>query len=555
MYHTGGPVAKRRERPRKSKRPGGVSSGGGASTPRVKNSKKVQTILQAAIAHHRAGRLPFARAEYESAIKQNAKDPVIFFNLGQCLIAMNEPEAALSHLQKAVALSPRRADFLVACANGLMFATQFESALKMARRAIRIDPSIGTSYFLASYCLEQMDQLMEAIEQVEAGLAILPNDAELGIHRGHLLQRAKRFDDATSQLQAVLNQTSESSSSHALIRQRAIHELGFVHDKVGQYEKAYALFHESGQLSQQSAAATAFDRNRRYDRIRSYQSACTMESLQQYGPSAFVDEPMGAPTFLVGFPRSGTTMTEQILASHPNVTTADEVPILNVAGNEALRMVGGNMPAGPMLDTLSREHICTLRATYWKAVHQHFPNLQSGNVFVDKMPLNIIDLGLINRIFPDARVLVALRDPRDVCLSCFQQDFRLNNSMIHFLSLEHTAAFYNSVMTLYLQLRDQVSASILQVRYEDTVGNLAEQGKRILDHLGLQWSDDLLSFHEKAKSRMISTPSAAAVREPIHGRAIARWKNYKKFIAPITGQLEPFIEAFGYASDNKGVHS
>lgn len=143
---------------------------------------------------------------------------------------------------------------------------------------------------------------------------------------------------------------------------------------------------------------------------------------------------------------------------------------------------------------------------------------------------------------------MALRDPRDVCLSCFIQDFRLNNSMIHFLTLEHTAEFYECVLDLYLHYRSLEVFDILEFRYEDTVADLESQGRAILVHLNLDWDAKLLEFHLHAQERMISTPSAAAVREPIHRRALQRWRNYEEPIAAILPRLKRFIEEFGYES-------
>jgi len=250
--------------------------------------------------------------------------------------------------------------------------------------------------------------------------------------------------------------------------------------------------------------------------------------------------------FLVGFPRSGTTMTEQILEAHPDIVTGDEWPLITSIGREAMRLAGGNMSSAALVQRLSVGDVETLRKMYRGQVMDRFDGGVKCRVFVDKMPLNIIDLPFIQLVFPDAKIIVALRDPRDVCLSCFMQDFRLNNSMIHFLSLEDTTSFYSEVMGLYLDVKPKMSLDMVEIRYEDTVGDLAGSARRLLGSLGVEWSDEVLSFHEKARERMISTPSAAAVREPIHQRAVSRWRNYAKYFEPYQEKLRPLVEAFGY---------
>lgn len=145
-------------------------------------------------------------------------------------------------------------------------------------------------------------------------------------------------------------------------------------------------------------------------------------------------------------------------------------------------------------------------------------------------------------IFPEAKVIVALRDPRDSCLSCFMQDFKLNSALIHFLALNQTVNFYTQVMGAWLHFREIMSLSHLEVRYEDTVQNLEFEAKRLIDYLGLEWEPGILQFHQRAKERVIATPSYVAVTEPVHTRAIGRWQNYYTQFAGLLPQLEPFVK-------------
>jgi hypothetical protein len=196
---------------------------------------------------------------------------------------------------------------------------------------------------------------------------------------------------------------------------------------------------------------------------------------------------------------------------------------------------------------LDSDRVRPLRDRYWKEVEAVLgPQVHAGTI-VDKTPLNLIDIGLINAVFPEAKVIMILRDPRDVCLSCFMQLFGLNTAMINFLSWENTARFYDEVMDLWLHLRPMLTLQIIEVRYEDTVADLEGQARRILDRLGLRWDEGVLAFHEKAKDRYISTPSFAAVTEKIHTRATNRWRNYEKHYEPVRQYLQRYVEAFGYA--------
>lgn len=202
-----------------------------------------------------------------------------------------------------------------------------------------------------------------------------------------------------------------------------------------------------------------------------------------------------------------------------------------------------------MADQLDVETILQLRSLYREKVEADQQTPIGSRMVIDKLPLNIMHIGLINLVFPDAKIIVALRDPRDSCLSCFMQDFELNSAMIHFLTLDRAVQFYTQVMGAWLHFRDIITLSHITVRYEDTVQNLEFEAKRLFDHLGLDWQSKVLEFYQRAKKRVISTPSYVSVTEPVHTRAMGRWKNYQEQFAALQPVLAPFVEVFGYADE------
>ena len=133
-----------------------------------------------------------------------------------------------------------------------------------------------------------------------------------------------------------------------------------------------------------------------------------------------------------------------------------------------------------------------------------------------------------------------------MCLSCFTQEFRLNAAMINFVTLEHTAEFYAAVMDWWLFVRERLTVDVIEMRYEDTVNDLEAQARRVLAFLDVPWRADVLAFHEHAAGRVISTPSFEAVAEPIHRRAVGRWRRYEPQMKPVLARLQPFVDAFGY---------
>ena len=211
-------------------------------------------------------------------------------------------------------------------------------------------------------------------------------------------------------------------------------------------------------------------------------------------------------------------------------------------------MTDSGNDAGRMLTQLKNEDVTRLRTSYFKRLLTALGESVSARkaILIDKLPLNLIDLPFILRVFPDCRLIVALRDPRDVCLSCFMQDFRLNSEMAHFLTLPDTARFYEVVMSFYLQLRPLIQVPHIEIRYEDTVADLTTQSQRLTEFLGVPWEENMLQFHEQAQQRQISTPSYEAVRKPINRQAVARWKRYEKYFGDVLPNLQRFIDEFGY---------
>jgi Sulfotransferase family len=181
-------------------------------------------------------------------------------------------------------------------------------------------------------------------------------------------------------------------------------------------------------------------------------------------------------------------------------------------------------------------------------VERHLGDL-GGRTPVDKMPLNTIDVGLIHRLFPRARILLALRHPCDVVLSGFMQAMKPNAAMVLFDSLASTARFYAQVMGLWLQYREVLPLSVLTVRYEDLVADLPGETRRILEFLDLPWDDAVLGYAEHARTRAIATPSYHQVVQPIYWRSVGRWRNYADAFENVLPVLQPFVDAFGYTSE------
>jgi tetratricopeptide (TPR) repeat protein len=410
-------------------------------------------------------------------------------------------------------------------------------------RAVELEPENATILATAAECLERIGRIEDALDMARRAAARAPGDAHTGVVLAGLERRTGAREDARARLEALLGRDDLSTT----LRVRALNQLGLALDRLGAHDAAFDAFTEQGRETLKDPVAERIDRGFWPRRIAEYRAAVDTLPWSSWTPAEAADRRRD-PAFLVGFPRSGTTMTEQVLAAHPDVVSSDERPLVPAMRVELRSMFDDQGDVAALLPRVTGDQLVRLRELYWHRAEETVGAI-GARLFVDKLPLNIVDLPLVNAVFPGARVILALRDPRDVCLSCFMQSFRLNQAMIHFLSLESTAALYEQVMGLWLAMRGHLTLPVLEVRYEDTVADLPGQARRLLDFLDVPWDERVLSFHERAADRVISTPSAAAVAEPVYTRAVSRWRRYEAHVADVAERLRPFVETWGYGQD------
>jgi hypothetical protein len=249
-----------------------------------------------------------------------------------------------------------------------------------------------------------------------------------------------------------------------------------------------------------------------------------------------------SPAFLVGFPRSGTTLLDTMLMGHPGAHVLEEVPLLE----RVMREVG----ALRRIADLGGGEIKRLRDLYFAALDEAAPGL-AGQQVIDKLPLNILGAPLIHRLFPDARFILALRHPCDVALSGFMQGFEMNAAMANFLDLGDTATLYDLVMGYWQRCRETLPLDVFELRYESLVADPESALRPLIAFLGLDWHDSLLDHRRTAAARgTISTPSYNQVTQKLYGDASGRWRRYRTQLEPVLPILLPWSERLGYPADD-----
>jgi Tfp pilus assembly protein PilF len=281
----------------------------------------------------------------------------------------------------------------------------------------------------------------------------------------------------------------------------------------------------------------------RYERLaRAFEAAAPADWAP--APGGAFEPPAKGHVFLVGFPRSGTTLLEQALAASPQVCALEEAPTLAAAHAEFLT----STPGLRRLATLSVAEADAWRARYWAEVRAH-GGRPDGRILLDKAPAATDDLALVAKLFPDARVLFAVRDPRDVVLSCLRQNFRMNALTYAFTSLAGAAAAYGACMALADVYRRVLPLDILDVRHEALVDDFEAGLRAACGFIGLDFDPAMLDVAATAAARPVRTPSAPQVRAGLSNRGVGRWRRYASELAPVLPTLAPWAARFGYPAD------
>lgn len=466
-------------------------------------------------------------------------------DLGAILLMMGRVDEAPAILQRALALRPESPEALANLASLLERDERVEEALALYRRALRAQPDSLDVLAKQAELLEKTGRLAEAADAIERGLAREPGHPVLNLVAARLDRREGRYAGAAARLEAALSRQMPQDASgniHLL--------LGQLYDRMGQTEKVLDHLAEGKRRTASAADPGGASRLRFMRKIDTAKTWLNDRLIAAAG--AHPASPVDMPVFLIGFPRSGTTLLEQVLGSHPALQTMEEKPAAAAMEQAFLAMTGGGADA---LADLGQGQIATLRQAYFDEAARHVKR-QPGTLLVDKLPLNTVRVPLLWRVFPEARFILAIRHPCDVTLSCLMQNFGANDAMAGFVSLEGVTEIYTRVMGAWREYAERLPLHWHRIRYEDMVTNFEPEARALLEFLGVGWNDAVLDHTQHARQRaVINTPSYHQVTQPIYQHAKYRWKRYEKEFTPVMEALRPFIECFGYSERGMVLHS
>lgn len=476
-------------------------------------------------------------------------------------------------LQRALVLAP--GDVAVAGAIGAVLRKEGrpEEALAVLDRVVTAEPRHAAAWLERGYTLEALRSERLAVESYGRALALDPNLApalgkladaaarrgDTAAARGYAtralaidpLQPAATFAVATMEIEARDGGQAAARLEGLLASRlkdddltRTLTLLGDALDREDRCAEAFDAYGRA-QANFRKAYAGVLAPGPDRPSHRSFIETITAQAeraplVSRPAPLPPVEGAAETHVFLLGYPRSGTTLVENILASAPGVVALEEHETLGDT-DEVLVANDGTMPD---LDAIDPQLIAELRAKYWQRVRRWGGDV-SGRIFVDMNPFNGIKLPVIARLFPDARILIMRRDPRDVVLSCFRINFTPSPATYAFSDLEETALHYDALMRLIELCRARLPLAFHEVRYDRLVADFEATVRALADFVGLPWTEEFRAFDKTARKRGVRTASATQVRRGLYDGG-GRWRRYSDQLRPVLPVLAPWVERFGF---------
>ena len=456
------------------------------------------------------GRIDDAIKQFRLALEQSPDRLDALSGLTKALQIVGRIPEAYQVCMQALSIAPDNAIILETMGQIYRDMGKLEESLKYFRKALQLSPDYESAIYSEADILERMGQSEQALALLQPMLPRLDNDPDLLILYARICNRLHLDVPIVEHLNHALKNQSLYFRSRVQIH----FLLGDLLDKQACYEDAFLHFKTGNQLFKQH-----LDESKYYDTIDNIISC--FDALD--GPLAPKSETSGiTPIFIVGMPRSGTSLVEQILASHPQVYGAGEV---NYIG-----LIAANLEYPDKAFKLDVSILQTMARQYMDALDKH----SGGALFVtDKMPDNFLYLGLIALLFPNAKIIHTRRNPLDTCLSCYFKFFAGSHEYSY--DLKELGLYYRKYEKLmnYWQHR---GISFLDVHYENLINDLEGVSRQMTGYCGLEWSEACLNFHQS--KRVVGTASYNQVNKPIYTTSIGRWKHYQNFLAPLREGLD-----------------
>lgn len=491
------------------------------------------------------GNLAEAEVHARNSVRLSPESPQAHNLMGMIMTEANRLQVGEFHYRRVLELTAksgmRDPVTLANLAWNLKRQGRMAESRTLYREAIAAGPPVRQT-LLGLARLEEADRAFDAAMSVlDDAAAAFPDDHSVELTRALVLGRQRRYDEALQLIDSTVGADRRLGPNEMLERGRLL-------DQLGRYDDAWTAFADGKQLARELSGIGYLDAaaQQMFARLRSFFTADRLRLLPKASSPSGADAQRPQPVFILGFPRSGTTLVEQTLSAHPRIAAGDELPMINELAHIMPRMLASPLGYPEALAELwmgdQRDGLDHLRDYYLRKAEQSGVLRPGASRFTDKMPLNETHLGLIALLFPEAPLLHVLRHPLDVMVSSFSN--ALTHGYFCASDLVSAATHYVRVMELVQHYRAEMTLRYLPIRYEDIVAEQETSVRTMLDFIGEEFEPACLTFHNNL--RYARTASYAQVAEPLYDRSVGRWRNYRRQLEPVMAILEPVIARLGY---------
>jgi tetratricopeptide (TPR) repeat protein len=482
----------------------------------------------------------------ERASRLNPANAAVLLELGRYYGLRYDYAAAERCFEKAIRMAPANAKVLTLAGEKCFDFARQDMAERYFKQALGQKDVPPEAFAELAEIYEHQHRLEDAAGLVDRALQLNAACGLALLARARLDRQAGRIEQAEKTIRFLLSQPDPGApqSRERDTRIRGWYELGAILDRQKRFNEAMPAFVQAKSMMRLNAGQYLAELKVNRASLQQMRVNLSAERLQRWFDFGAQLQPARRLALLGGHPRSGTTLLEQLLDSHPDIISAEETEIFQDDAYIPLAraLAAGSEPTPSALAGALQQS----RANYFRSIESFLGTSIGGRLLIDKNPSLTIMIPYLIRIFPEMKFLVALRDPRDVCLSIFMQPFPLRRANVAYLSLESTVEDYSALMGMWTTAAPLMKNPYLEVRYEDMVEDLESVARRTLDFLGVAWDPGVLGFDEHARKKTVRSPTYADVAKPVFKTAVGRWRNYQKCFEPYLDKLAPFAKAFGY---------
>ena len=442
------------------------------------------------------------------------------FNLAHSYLSLDRIDAAERAFKRCLLVAPDHVGAHSGLGSVCMARNEAEESITWQRRAIELDAQAAVSHSNLGMALLRTGEAEAAQASLLEAIRLAPSLPAAWF----CLSKSRRFSEADDALVAQAEASLQDSAISELGRMNLHFALGKMHEDRKQFETAFEHYQRANQIKHRSIR---FDRD---DFATGIQATCDMFTSEYFARSVQFGDPSVLPVFIIGLNRSGTTLVEQIVSSHPEVYGAGELIRIPELVGALPGEIGGGSPFPACMADFDSRHAQRLAADYLN----HLRGLSAQSMRItDKLPANFLHLGLIATLFPRAHIIHCRRDPMDVCLSNFTQLYMQGNYFSY--DLDELAFYYCGYERLMTHWRSVLSNPFYEIQYEELVAQQEDLSRELVASCGLPWHDDCLSFF--ANKRVVHTASHWQVRQPMYTSSVARWKRYERQLAPLQAAM------------------